>query len=920
LLLGFLLKEPLTAISARAEVWVPYLVLGTLFPLLVAAVVLRERAGRAIPAWWGGLLTALPIAAVALLAGPQHSVLALGLALGQTLICQVLAGWTGLPVQLSLNLNVSLSLQRPSPEALTLEIVSQPLSGQAKRVLVLFVMGFIGWAVALEMLTWDRLAAEIPPSWPRVLGGAIALLACCWWAFSRWSPRSGIRGRLPWVADVGCFLVLVALAFRTDGLFTIYYEGAINPLGPFLHWGAVVGPTEAVRQGGWLLWDVPAQYGFLNTLSLLALPVPTAWQSLYLVNAVGTALQALFLFAVLRSVRPTVVGTLVAGAVSAAVVFLLVSWSEYLYPQHYFPTTGVVRYAWCYVLVGVLLLERRQIPRSRAQQGVLLGGCVSWLMSLLWSAESGFYASAIWLPAFALIVLRDAGVFEGKRDWRRVLSWLAVPPLLLAGAVCGLVALYQRFLGHGPDLRAHVDAALSYSGTYFDEVTGLLEDLVPDTPIVALVFGFVLLVMAAAALARSTGGLREVPVAIALAFGTWAVASYAVADPRSESVYRALPLLVLGLGILLGIIAPRYLTRDATWVPLLKAGTIPLLVAVLVTAYTNVAWLRYNAEAIRREGFIGRDVTVGLPHVEPALATLLTEAEVQAGDPIFYAGAEFGDMMPAWVPAGEVEPVVVSRQWMGGTLITLGVFPDERKHLYMERSTQRQGGGGWLIERRQNGAVVDPVYSLDPWLFDYLDRTHLPTKIAQNAEWQLVWYEPRGDAAAAPVAGERSGRVPGLPADLQVNGQPLAESVLPPVWGYFGPEWTDPAIDSGPRCTSGSGTLNVYTASPLVAQVVLDPPQGGFGGTLQVAVNAGAAVAAERPRKRDAAARDRNGNTVQAPLSLAAGWNTLTIAVGDADLPQAAVDDRERVNPCVAAGAAGSALRLKSVDVRNQDR
>jgi hypothetical protein len=159
--------------------------------------------------------------------------------------------------------------------------------------------------------------------------------------------------------------------------------------------------------------------------------------------------------------------------------------------------------------------------------------------------------------------------------------------------------------------------------------------------------------------------------------------------------------------------------------------------------------------------------------------------------------------------------------------------------------------------------------------------------------------------------------VPGLPADLRVNGEALAAGVLPPVWGYFGPEWSDPAVDGGPRCTSGSGTLNVYTASPLAAQVVLDPPRGGFGGTVQVAVNEGAAVAAERPRKREGdAARERSGNAVQAPLSLEAGWNTLTLAVADPDQSEAeAADDGERGDPCAAADPARPSLRLKSVDV-----
>jgi hypothetical protein len=102
LLLAFVITGPLTAISARAEVWVPYLVLGTLFPLVVAAVVLRQRSGRALPAWLGIVLTALPIVAIALVAGARHSVLALGLALMQTLICLVLLGRLAMPVRLEM--------------------------------------------------------------------------------------------------------------------------------------------------------------------------------------------------------------------------------------------------------------------------------------------------------------------------------------------------------------------------------------------------------------------------------------------------------------------------------------------------------------------------------------------------------------------------------------------------------------------------------------------------------------------------------------------------------------------------------------------------------------------------------------------------------------------------------------------------
>jgi hypothetical protein len=200
-----------------------------------------------------------------------------------------------------------------------------------------------------------------------------------------------------------------------------------------------------------------------------------------------------------------------------------------------------------------------------------------------------------------------------------------------------------------------------------------------------------------------------------------------------------------------------------------------------------------------------------------------------------------------------------------------------------------------------------------------VDTTHTPTKIAQNGEWQLVWYEPR-DGAAAVLAGERSGRVPGVPADLLVNGESLSESVLPPVWGYFGPEWSNPVVTGGPRCTSGTGTLALFTPAPLAADLVLDPPRGGFGGTVQVAVNDGEAVVAERLRKRDGAAEDPSGKAVQAPLTLPAGWNTLTISMGKTGQPEDTAEVAEAGVTCTVGEGAGSPLRIKSLDVRGREQ
>jgi hypothetical protein len=77
LLVVYLGKPAFALVSERPPAWALYLTLGTLCPLVAAAAVLAERAGRVFPAWLGIVLPAFPIVAAAIFAGPRHSLLAL---------------------------------------------------------------------------------------------------------------------------------------------------------------------------------------------------------------------------------------------------------------------------------------------------------------------------------------------------------------------------------------------------------------------------------------------------------------------------------------------------------------------------------------------------------------------------------------------------------------------------------------------------------------------------------------------------------------------------------------------------------------------------------------------------------------------------------------------------------------------------
>lgn len=85
---------------------------------------------------------------------------------------------------------------------------------------------------------------------------------------------------------------------------------------------------------------MPSPYGFLSTLLLAVVPTATAWQSLYLANAAATAILGICLYFALRAVQPRPLGSVIALAASAAVVFLVSTYPPTLSPEHYVPMSG----------------------------------------------------------------------------------------------------------------------------------------------------------------------------------------------------------------------------------------------------------------------------------------------------------------------------------------------------------------------------------------------------------------------------------------------------------------------------------------------------------------------------------------------------------------------------------------------------
>jgi hypothetical protein len=653
--------------------WALYLLLGLLLPPLAIAVTAPRAPGSARA---GAVASVQAIAATAcvVVASPfvvRH--------VGAVTAALAVLTWT---------LGVGLSWRGRDPG-------SAPIT-RAERLVGLFVVT-VSWTVSINLTWWRPLAGTRPGYALVALVGATLLATIVLCRFPSTRMGGSVRG-LDFLLGV---VVLAVVSARTEPV----SRWAAH------HWGAVVGPAELVRQGGWLLWDVPAQYGFLSTLTIAAIPSRTVWDAFYLLNAVLLFLTAVLLFLLLRGPRPGVLDSAFALALTMGVVFLTGSWN--------LPAIGPFRFFWCHALLAILYWRSRGGSASRP--AYLMLGTLAWLAGTLWSAESAAYCAAIWLPAYPLLVVQE----HGRGRPAAIVGRLAFPPLLLLSSCLFLAGYYRGRRGSGPDWPAFVE----YARAFTEGVSARPID--PG----GAVWGLLLILCAVATMGLRALAVQSALPTLALAWGAWAAVwatgSYFVSRSGHATAASLAPVYCLALAIALRLLpAPATTDVVSRLVRLAVAPVFAMLLAMTLAQAPGLVRSVRHSWSPRPSG-----IETLLPRADPALLELLARAGVGATDPVAYLD-DFLNPLPTRPDGGGW--TARHRAWLptepGALFMPLA---EPRSRVYVARFVERARLGGWLIEPK----LSSPLRL--PWLVDQLQRTHAPTAVYENDAWRLTRFEPR---------------------------------------------------------------------------------------------------------------------------------------------------------------------------------
>lgn len=603
------------------------------------------------------------------------------------------------------------------------ETVGSDSASLVAHYLALLFVGTVAWMSAGSLVSWADATRWFAATPARILAFIVSF-----WLTARAFRSAPVATRESTsapaisraVATAG-LIILVLLSFRTNPVLELY------------HWEAYVGPMQELRQGGWLLWDNPAQYGLLAILLPTLFP-GNGWQSFYLFQGLCNVVVALLMFWAIRGVRPSAMRTAVATALTATTLFFRPRSATLLLAGQMTPSGGPVRFVWSFVMLAFVFIHYRRLAKesndsagaSRDTHFEIWGNLI-WLASILWSVEAAIYCSAIWIPAYWIALLQRF-VRERRADGnssraiRRLTVSVVSPFIVLAALVVAISAVYRLLVGHFPDWMSYFEYALLYGGGF---------RALPVDPTGSVWFLFVIFFAISTAAVVYLWRAPTDPRATVLAGawgGVWAISSYFVSRSHPANLLSIATFLVFAAAITLSVLE---LEGWESWHSLFRVTVVPVFAVPIVLTIAHPAFI----EEIFTPQLSYASFTEQIPRMEASLNDLLVKAGAKPDDPI----VRIGDgrlMLPAWRAAGPGPTRVVSPySWLPKQYEIIGTLPAARRQKYIDRMAAHLRLSGWLVHSKTGGIADYPQQIAD------ISRTHVETKRYENKDWIVSWYQ-----------------------------------------------------------------------------------------------------------------------------------------------------------------------------------
>lgn len=520
------------------------------------------------------------------------------------------------------------------------------------------------------------------------------------------------------LVDIISLGLLFVISFRYDSLFVPGSE---------YHWEYFVGVVQTIRNGGWLLWDTPSQYGFLNIILASIIPTESAWQAFYI-------FQGILLSIVSMSLYLTVICNTARACCQRLVVFAIIFMSMFfadpdLIGPYPFPSSSVVRFFFVYIFVLSIFV----FPKYGSRQALILA--TIWSFSVIWSAESAVYGTAIYLFVYFGLLFQ---AIRSKLDITLIYKYVFLAILSLSIVLSTIYLFYLIRLEYAPDYFAYFEHAVGYAQGF-----GYVPfPLSGPANILLFVFIGVLILFFNAIKQSAYDSDRCIAPLAALAGCIWGVSTYYIGRPVSQNVTAIVPIIMM-VTMLALILSNR--TGQVIYTLPIRAIALPLIFITIIPVF-NPNWID---NLIRIRTFTS-SVIEGLPKASVDLQKLISQYSpspealmVYYGDdaapPIFFGKfAQFNE-----------------KNWLPIPLQLLEVPVSEvRRTQYLQRYICRKRLDDVLLINKKNELINA---RLSGFLRE-LNKYYIIDEVRSDANYALYHFNIRkeGSGCVADVAEKRS--------------------------------------------------------------------------------------------------------------------------------------------------------------------
>ena len=493
------------------------------------------------------------------------------------------------------------------------------------------------------------------------------------------------------------------------------------------HWKAFLESAASVRNDGWLLWDTPSQYGFLQTLIIAWFPGATIWQSFYVLNAALLCLSGYLLFAMFFTKYNSLLGFVFSLIIALSCTKQLLSG----YDPRFVPSHGTMRFLWVYILTGYIYFNYRCFFQTgKMPWFAFLGGNMIWLASALWSLESAIFATIIWLPSLALFSVTEILCQQAnppladilKRGAKRFLHWL----ILVSVAISGIALFYYIRLGHLPDMYLYI----VYSTSYTDGFNAFPILHISIAACWLYIFAMIA-VIARGHVTRASFNAKNVlivAVLYALLSSLWAISSVYIPISNDGHLICTFPVMVY-LSVISMLLLPTLELPTMIKYAYEKGITVLYCVIILCTVYYfNPDW--YRSEKLLSP--VTADITAIFPTPPQWMQDIVTQANLPPHANVLILAVQSSLEEGAYFHDLQLQPWLLPN--------TVVAYNEPLSHalyqLLAERRAQRMpvNSYGWVIERKDN-----PLENY-PWIGTVITKYYWEVSHIENAEYRIHKY------------------------------------------------------------------------------------------------------------------------------------------------------------------------------------